>query len=401
MLSALSPPGRLVSHLNRNLASGATSRARPHHVKVLSSRPHWLDSNLLLGVAEYAHHFGDWQLTTPMSEPLWSVEPDEKPDGLIVRMHPESPVQGKTIRQLGFEGPIVSISTPDLSEGWATVYWNTVDVGREVATYFLDQGHRNFAAIGHIRYATAWQRMEGFRAVVERAGQATLMLEPPDTDQPEAWTAILETLRKPVAVLATSDHVARVLIQNAERQGWRVPDDLTVVGGSDDRLVCEMNRPRLSSIELPVRRVGFEAAALLARVMNGEPAPNEPLLIPPGGVVERETSHRTAADDPQVNQALQYIREHAHQPLSVGDVVQHVPLSRRALELRFKKAVGHTLQKEVWRVHVTRARTLLVDTDLPMPDVAERAGFHNAQRMYEVFKRETGTAPSDYRRARR
>ena len=59
-------------------------------------------------------------------------------------------------------------------------------------------------------------------------------------------------------------------------------------------------------------------------------------------------------------------------------MVRAVPLSRRALEMRFRHALGRTVHAEIQRVHVERARMLLVTTDLPMPKVAQSSGFANA-----------------------
>jgi LacI family transcriptional regulator len=368
---------------------------------VLSSRPHWLDHDLLLGVAHYAVHYGNWHLSTLPAEPNWVNRDTDSVAGMILRLHPSDPGQDRRVRDLPFDGPVVVIGTEDLSEGRPTVYWDPHAVGRVAADYLIQQGHQSFATIGEAAHAAARLRIEGFVQRIHQAGHHCEQLHPAGPERTDKWDRLLGRLPRPVGVFSPSDLVARVVLDHAVRLGIAVPMDMAVVGGSDERLTCELNRPRLSSVELPAHRVGFEAATLLARLMEGASAPAEPMLIPPGGVIERETSYLTAAEDAQVNQALQYIRDHSGQPIAVADVLRAVPLSRRALELRFKRATGHTLQKEIWRVHVNRARRLLVETDLPMPDVADRAGFADAQRMYEVFKRETGDSPTGYRQQRR
>ncbi|MEM8737907.1 MAG: substrate-binding domain-containing protein [Planctomycetota bacterium] len=369
----------------------------PKRVKVMSTRPHSFDSDLLLGVADYANHFAKWNLSTPMAEPYWFIAPDEELDGLIVRVHPEAPNEGRSIEQLRCDCPIVTICTPDLSEGNPVVYWDAAEAGRVIARHLLEQGHGNFCVLGDMQHTTSRLRIEAFREAVIEHGFGCGISLPPSSEDRAAWSDLVESWEKPMAVMATSDMVGRILLDETKRMQQEVPEAIALVGASGDRLVCEMNSPQMSSIELPVHRVGFEAAALLARLMDGEPEPDEALLLPPGGVVERESSFRTVSNDPEVNLALRFIREHATLPIEVADIVRAVPLSRRALELRFKRLVGQTLQKELWRVRILRAQSLLMDTELPMPDIAERAGFQNAQRLYEVFKRDVGISPTEYR----
>ena len=97
--------------------------------------------------------------------------------------------------------------------------------------------------------------------------------------------------------------------------------------------------------------------------------------------------------------AFKFIREHAHEPICVGDVVAKVMVSRRRLEMRFKDLVGSTLQDEIWRAHVDRARHLLLESDKPMWKIAEESGFLSETVFCVMFKRTTGMTPSAYRRS--
>ena len=60
-----------------------------------------------------------------------------------------------------------------------------------------------------------------------------------------------------------------------------------------------------------------------------------------------------ATGDEMVRLAPGFIRYHASEAIGIGDVLKVVPLSRRPLELRFKRDTGRTLQKEIWRVRNT------------------------------------------------
>ncbi len=59
--------------------------------------------------------------------------------------------------------------------------------------------------------------------------------------------------------------------------------------------------------ELPWEEVGFRATELLDGMVHGEPAPAEPILLEPIGVVQRESNDVLAVDDPVVRDALRLI----------------------------------------------------------------------------------------------
>jgi LacI family transcriptional regulator len=168
----------------------------------------------------------------------------------------------------------------------------------------------------------------------------------------------------------------------------------------DDEPLCEVAGPGLSSVWPDHTRVGYEAAALLDRLMNGGEAPAGPVAVAPRGVVTRRSTDVLAMEDRDVAAAIRVIRERACDPdgLTIDDVAAEVSVSRSVLQRRFRHATGRTLHDEVLRVRLSRARALLSDTDLPIARVAERAGFRHQEYMGAVFRRELGATPAQYRR---
>jgi LacI family transcriptional regulator len=180
--------------------------------------------------------------------------------------------------------------------------------------------------------------------------------------------------------------------------GLRVPADVAIVGIGNDDLLCEMSRPSLSSVAVPAEQIGHEAAALLERLMAGSAPPERPIMLPPLGVVTRQSSDILAIGDPDVAAAVRFIRQRGHLPTRVGDVLREVPVSRRSLERKFRQILNRGVSEEIRRVHVDRARALLSGTDLPMSALADHAGFSNATHLSVVFRQETGMTPTSYRR---
>ena len=153
-----------------------------------------------------------------------------------------------------------------------------------------------------------------------------------------------------------------------------------------------------STAPIPAERIGYEAAALLDRLLAGARPPQQPLLLPPTRLVTRQSSDVVALDDADVAAALRIMRAHAHLPLCVADVLREVPVSRRALERRFRRALHRGLGDEIRRVHVERAKDLLASTELPVANVAERSGFSSSSHLCVVFRRDTGQTPTEFRR---
>jgi LacI family transcriptional regulator len=125
------------------------------------------------------------------------------------------------------------------------------------------------------------------------------------------------------------------------------------------------------------------------------------LVVRPLGVVTRRSSDILAHQDPDIRAALRFIHDHACDGIAIPDVVDHVLVARRALEIRFRAATGRTLRQEIERVRLDRAQRLLLETDLAIERVASTAGFTSESYLAQVFRKQRGTTPAAYRRAHR
>ena len=95
------------------------------------------------------------------------------------------------------------------------------------------------------------------------------------------------------------------------------------------------------------------------------------------------------------------IREHACEGINVKDVLKAHPQSRRLLESKFKKHLGHSPHEEILNVQMARVKLLLVETDHSMESIAERTGFNYVEYLSVVFNRVFGMPPSEYRKLNR
>jgi LacI family transcriptional regulator len=183
--------------------------------------------------------------------------------------------------------------------------------------------------------------------------------------------------------------------------GVAVPDEVAVLGVDNDEVLCDLADPPLSSIIPDTRRIGYEAASCLDRMMRGEPSPGPATVIPPLGVVTRRSTDVLAVEDRTLSRAARFIREHACEGIAVEDVLAAIPLSRSVFERRFLKVFGRTPKAEIVRMQLQRVMQLLAETDLPLKQIADRAGFEHAEYMSAAFKKRTGLTPGQYRRSAR
>jgi LacI family transcriptional regulator len=188
------------------------------------------------------------------------------------------------------------------------------------------------------------------------------------------------------------------MIDLCRHTGLRVPEDVCVLGVDNDELLTQISHPPVSSITLQTEKIGFESARLLDRLMRCPTTHKQVILVPPGGVIARQSTNLLAIEDQTVLTALRYIREHIHERISVEDLMEVIPVNRRFLERRFREHLGRTPLQEIRRVRIETAKKLLSETDLAMPAIARRSGFSNAERLSSVFHSMTGMTPTQYRR---
>lgn len=293
--------------------------------------------------------------------------------------------------------------------GLTTVAMDDDTTGRLVAGHFLERGFRNMAYFGYAEYSHSRVRQDGFTAAVEEAGGSScqsFLLRPIHTatgwitDQ-AALRPWLSRLPKPVGIMACNDLLAREIISCCERGGLRVPDDVGVVGVDNDELECGLCTVPISSVMSPAHQIGMEAGRILDRMMRQPKWQPEPTRLPPQGIAIRRSSDVYAVEDEAVAAALAYIRDHVHQPVTVGDILGQVHVSRRALEWRFVKVLGRTPRKIILQAHIDRARMLLTESNLKLSAVATQAGFSPHQVFSKILRQALGMTPSQYRQRHR
>ena len=210
--------------------------------------------------------------------------------------------------------------------------------------------------------------------------------------------AALAALQPPIGIMAAHDEFAFEVIEACTALGWTVPHDVAVLGVNNYSLVCEVADPPLTSLVQRSESIGYEAAALLDQLMAGGQPPREPILIPPGRLIVRMSTDFLAVSDRMVLEAVRFIQTHCHQPIRTEDVLLHVGLSRRALDKRFARSLGHSVAEVIRTTRVQRAKELLATSSLDIFDIGIRCGFDSKSGFTRAFRQVAGQLPSSFRK---
>ncbi|MHC5538559.1 XylR family transcriptional regulator [Singulisphaera rosea] len=383
-------------------------RTSPPHVVLIIETSTAYGRALIGGVSQYVREYGPWtiyleQRSLQDQAPPWLDRWDG--DGIISRA--STPKSAAKVLKTGI--PTVDLNDQVRDLGLPQIHSDHAAIARMAAQHLIERGFRHFAYFGFPVFEWSVRRRDAFAACVEAAGhQFHERKSVPRVSwghQQTSWEDEIEgvakwvkELPKPLGVMTGNDTRGMQLLDACRRAGVAVPEEVAVVGVDNEELVCQLAHPPLSSVIPDAFRVGYEAAALLARLMNGERADEMLRWVLPIGVATRQSSDVTAISDPRVADALSFIREHACEGIGVEDVLTHVDVSRSLLQRTFRKVLGRTIHEAIVDVRIQRVKQLLSETELPLTAIAERAGFAYVEYLSTIFRRETGQTPSSYRR---
>lgn len=387
---------------------GSADRGSPPRVAVLVDTSTSWGRRIHLGVHNYERQHGPWQMFVEargLEEPL-RVPPGWTGDGVIARVG--TVAMARELEALGL--PVVNVSGIEL-EGvrFPRVSTDLVASAELAARHFLDRGFQHFAYFSLRGLAYVAEHQAAFQEAVTRSGGdfASFEVRPVTGAEPD-WNldlaqlgGWLRRLPKPVAILAWNPSSGRELVYACQVAGLLVPEDVAVLSGTDDDLLCEVLQVPISAVLVAAEQIGFQAAAVLDSRLRGRAAPRKPFQLAPTSIVTRRSTDTLALRDRALIRALQFIRDRGAAPLGVGEVATAAGVSRRVLERRFADILGRSPAAEIRRVRLARARQLLEQTELAIPEVAEAAGFGSPEYMAQVFHAELHCTPRRYRKQAR
>lgn len=368
---------------------------------------------MLRGVVRYARLHGPWEFYITPGD-FEQALPDMKQwggSGIIARI--ETPKIAQAIFGSGLPTIVLDISqnipidVPS-SACFSEIASDSHGAARLAADHLVALGLKHFAFIGEASRAWSKNREDGFRQRLNEVGYEPYVYRPPRRKRDRIWpreelflVEWLCTLPRPVGIMACNDDRGRQVLDACRSAGLIIPLDAAVIGVDNDELLCELSSPPLSSVALNAETGGFRAASLLDQMMRNHLQRPQRLIVEPLHVVQRQSTEASLVADPDIAMALRFIETHAAEPINVDDIVDQLNVSRRIFEIRFRELVGRTPHQELRRARLVRAQRLLLETDLPIANIANAAGFCSPAHLAQTFRQDVGRTPTQYRRDHR
>jgi LacI family transcriptional regulator len=367
---------------------------------------------LLCGIAKCAHHYGPCSFYWEPGglEKAWPKLKALDVDGIILRDVDKL----EEVLDLGIPAVVIGHSKMEIPN-LVNVVTDSSAIGQIGAEHLLNCGFRHFAYCGYgsalsptsHRESFTWSdlRQEFFNRRVRQAGfevHTYTTLSPATNtwrEERHKMAAWLQSLPKPVGLMACNDDCGRQVIEACKLANLVVPDAVGVLGADNDEVVCGLSDPPLSSVAINFERAGYEAALVLFRLLRGSRRISSKITVSATHVVARRSTDFMAVADPYVSKALQFIRDHARENLLVLDISRAAALSRRALEIKFRREVGCSIHEYIRRVRTDQIVKLLVETELTVGQIAESLSFSDVQHFARYFRAGKQKSPLAYRRA--
>jgi LacI family transcriptional regulator len=362
---------------------------------------------LLRGILRYQQEHEKWTIDLPEQHrradpPRWLRT--YSGHGIIARIETKLIARAVQATQL----PAVDVSS---ARELSTIPWVETDdrkIAQLAIQHFFEKGFRHLAFCGEGSFNWSRWRRDAFVAEAKKAGINALVFHVDDDSSGMTWPHArrrlmrwLAELPEPCGLMAAYDSLARRLIDLCIQASRRVPESIAILGVDDDPLLCQLATPPLSSIVPDSEGAGYAAAEQLDSIMSGKKMKRLDTLLPPLGIATRQSTDTFAVEDKDVSVSAHYILAHACDGIQVDDVVKQTQLTRRALETRFKKALGKTPHALIIETRLSKAERCLRETALTLEQIADRCGFEYPEYLSVLFKKHRNMTPGEYRQQHR
>lgn len=326
--------------------------------------------------------------------------------GVIVAGCPPTWRVPVTIAQRGI--PAVDVSAELKPSSVPRLVTDDAMVGRMAADYFIDRGFKRLVYYGLSQHYSSDVRQEGFCQQASKHGIAARCFQKESAEAedragifPGTAARWLKDLPKPTAIFAADDHIGAYLAEACQHLKIRIPEDVALLGVDNDDLYGQLRMPHLSSILQNTQEIGLRAMEMLYRLMHGKKVKASTVLIPPVRVITRLSSDIFGVEDQMVREALGLIQQRLRNGLSVKWLADHLAISRPTMDRRFLAALNRTPAMEIQRIQMETARRLILDSDMPIAQIAQEAGYSSPRQFSTSFHKYFKLTPRDMRKTYR
>lgn len=363
---------------------------------------------LLKGIAKYSRENGPWvfcrmplyQRETMGVDGILEWAKEWGADGIIGQLYNDPAIA--RIVEAGI--PVIAQDFKERFSFLPNITGHHQEAGTIGAEYFLRKGFKHFAFYGFSDVVWSRERAEGFENCLRQAGHYVHYFEHKQARssatwyyKPSALSQWLKSLPKPIALMACDDNQGQHITEACRHSKIRIPEEVAVLGVDNDEMICQFSDPPLSSIGQDAETGGYEAAKLLHQMIVKGPGEFYDIVVKPTQVFTRQSTDIFATSDEYIASSLKFIHQNIDKNLQVDDVVQQIPLSRRALEKRFISVTRYPVYQYIFNLRIEKFCQKLLETDMTIFEIALDMGLSDTKNIARQFRQIKGCTPIEYR----
>lgn len=279
--------------------------------------------------------------------------------------------------------------------------------GAMAAEWFLSHRFVNFAFCSIGGDLSCFDVMgKAFSSTLKKAGFGCIMcdfeklnvsaIESGRVTLPSYLDEWIPTLPPKTALLCKSDMTAALAIQACLRAKRAVPDDIAVMGVCNSVMICSSAGKAISSVAEDNRLLTYTALQMLEDMIDHPEKANgrQSVLIPPLGIVERESTRVYPVDPPWLAKALLLIDSNVSKPIALSDLADVAGVSQPTLQGAIRKTFGMSANKYILSVKMREAKRLMDLGGYNVKELAARIGFSTQSYFTRAYTAYYGHPPS-------
>lgn len=300
--------------------------------------------------------------------------------------------------------PVFLQGYKDTSGDFSKISGDYMGAGKMAAQFFTKRRFKNFAFYGNKNFYWSKARAQGFMEEVENVNGNYFYFESDLLDDMQ-WSKNhielddwLQKLPKPVALLACDDNFALQVSEMCKVNNIDIPGELSLLGVDNDELICNLSFPSISSIVTDDENGGYQTGKNLHNLISKKENIPFNIIIEPIRIELRQSTEGYNISNKYITDVINYIEENITSNLSIDELTEIVPLSRRSLEKKFKEEMNTSIYQFVLDKKIDYISDELLNTDKGLLEIAIEVGFNDVRNAYRIFKKSTGYTPMSFRK---
>lgn len=226
-------------------------------------------------------------------DPLPRFVSDKSVDGIIVA----GKIPDALVNKLsGSKIPMIFVDYAPQNGSYPLILIDNVSGGMQATEHLIGLGHSKIGFIaGDINHPSIKERLSGYKTALEKAGinfkQDLVISESPYPDRQNGYLSaqtLFERCKNISALFACNDAMAIGAMQFLKSKGYRIPEDVSIVG-FDDVEADLMIDPPLTTIRVPKIELGVESFRTMAQILKQKKIVYNKVLIPVELIIRKST----------------------------------------------------------------------------------------------------------------